>query len=394
MLVRLLVSALLILPLAACSPGGEPAAAETAPVAAPAPLVEVSQLPVLAARLERSAASNGFMGAVLVARGDEVLFRKAYGMADREAGEPLALDSRFRLASISKQFTAAAILKLQDDGVLNVADPLCRWIQPCPEAWAPVTLHHLLSHTSGIPDLMQRPDWGIVRRTPKTVAELTADTAEYRLSFEPGSRVRYSNAAYNLLGAVIQRATGRTLDQYLREEILEPAGMADTGLKDADGEVIMGYATFPGGIAPQPDYNPSIIFAAGAMYSTLDDMLRWNRALHGGRVLSEQAYGRMIAPHNPPHEGAEPRRPPRDYGYGLFVSALGDRVEPVFRDRQIYHTGSWSGFRNMVTHQPESGVTVIVLGNNYHQRDEVFMIAQIAMAEALGRPIPERIAPR
>src|SRR5690606_14529945 len=129
------------------------------------------------------------------------------------------------------------------------------------------------------------------------------------------------------------------------EDILAPAGMADTGLEDTDGKVIMGYATFPGGVAPQPDYNPSIIFAAGAMYSTLDDMLRWNRALHGGKVRSAQSYGRMIAPHHPPHEGVEPGRPPRDYGYGLFVSALGDRVEPAFRDRQIYHTGSWSGFR-------------------------------------------------
>src|SRR5690606_13567276 len=146
----------------------------TAPAAAPAPVVEVAQLPQLAARLERSAAAGGFSGAVLVARGDEVLFRKAYGMADREADQPLALDSRFRLASVSKQFTAAAILKLQDDGVLSVEDPLCKWIAPCPEAWAPVTLHHLLSHTSGIPDLMQRPDWGVVRRTPRTVAELTA----------------------------------------------------------------------------------------------------------------------------------------------------------------------------------------------------------------------------
>src|SRR5690606_8854437 len=136
--------------------------------------------------------------------------------------------------------------------------------------------------------LMQQASWGLVRVTPKTEAELTATTAQYGVSFPPGSRIRYSNAAYNLLGAVVRQASGRSLEQYLREEILTPLGMADTGLGDdaASGKLAMGYANFPAGITPQPDYNPSIIFASGAMYSTLDDLLRWNRGLHHGKVLT------------------------------------------------------------------------------------------------------------
>lgn len=351
------------------------------------PLVPVRDLPVFAAIRD---ADPRFMGGILVARGDEVLFRQVYGMADREAGEPLALDSRFRLASVSKQFTAAAILRLQDQGMLDVRDPLCEWIQPCPDAWAPIRLHHLLSHTAGVPDLMAQANWGVIRRTPRTVKELTATTAQYRLQFEPGTKIRYSNAGYNLLGVVVERASGMAYEDFLRTQFFEPLGMNDTG-SDADGSghgVVMGYATFPGGIAPQPNANVSVVFASGALYSTLDDMLVWQRALHGGRVLAPYSYAQMVTDHSPPDTPDIRGRPHRWWGYGLFVDDLSLRVVPPFSARQVYHTGSWGGFRNMVTHQPEGDVTVVVLGNNYHQRDEVFLIAQQAMAEALGKQVP------
>ena len=157
----------------------------TTPAAEPLPprppLVVVESLPQLTEQLNRWGGSGQFSGGVLVARGDEVLFRQVHGLANRSLGKPLALNSRFRLASVSKQFTAAAILRLQDDGVLSVDDPVCKWIQPCPAAWAPVQLRHLLGHTSGIPDLMARPGWGIRRVTSATMEELTAESTQYGL---------------------------------------------------------------------------------------------------------------------------------------------------------------------------------------------------------------------
>ena len=128
--------------------------------------------------------------------------------------------------------------------------------------------------------------------------------------------------------------------------------------------------------------------SAGALYSTLDDLLVWNRALHGGTLLSPESYAQMIADHAPADTPDERGRPRRDWGYGLFSNSLGRQVRPDFLDRQIYHTGSWSGFRNLVTHQPDEDVTVIVLSNNYHQRDAVFLLSQQGMAEALGRAFP------
>ena len=370
-----------------------PVAPEPEPPPPRPPLVVVETLPRLSEQVSRWGGTGQFTGGVLVARGDEVLFRQVHGFANRNLGTPLALNSRFRLASVSKQFTAAAILRLQDKGVLSTDDPLCKWIQPCPQAWAPIRLSHLLGHSSGVPDLMARPGWGIRRVTPATQEELTEESRRYGLQFAPGTRVRYNNAGYNLLGAVVEKASGRPLHDYLHQAFFVPLGMADTGYDDGASDVVMGYANLGGGgPSPQPDANVSIIFAAGALYSTLDDLLVWQRALHGGRLLTPRSYAMMIADHAPASTPPERGRPRRDWGFGVFTNSIGQRVSPSFPDRQIFHTGSWSGFRNLVTYQPDEDITVIVLSNNFHQRDAVFLLSQQGLAEALGRPFPTAMA--
>ncbi len=369
----------------------EPHKAEVAveaPLPERPPLLVVQDLPQLAQRLAREGEAGRFSGGVLVARGDQVLFRQVYGMANHEQGVPLALDSKFRLASVSKQFTAAAILKLQDEGKLTIADPVCQWVQPCPDAWAPIRITHLLSHTSGIPDLMARPQWGLGRVTPITLGKLTEDSKQYGLQFPPGTRVRYNNAGFNLAAAIVEKASGMAFADYMQQALFDPLGMTETGLGDRD-DLVMGYANFPGGLTPQPDANVSVVIGAGAMYSTLDDLLIWQRALHGGQVLTPFSYAQMMADHAPadmtPNERGQPRRL---YGYGIYTNSLGRRVDPAFEDRQFYHTGSWSGFRNLMVYQPEAGVSVIVLSNNYHQYAPVMLSSQQGLAEALGHPFP------
>ena len=369
-----------------------PAAPGPEPLPPRPPVVVVESLPQLTEQLNRWGETGQFTGGVLVARGDEVLFRQVHGFANRNRGTPLNLNSRFRLASVSKQFTAAAILRLQDEGVLSTDDPLCKWIRPCPSAWAPIRLYHLLGHSSGVPDLMARPGWGLRRVTPASMEELTAESMQYGLQFPPGTKVRYDNAGYNLLGAVVEKASGAPLHDYLRTAFFSPLGMGDTGYDDGASGVIMGYANLVGGLAEQPDANVSIIVGAGALYSTLDDLLVWQRALHGGHLLSPRSYAMMIVDHAPADTPDERGRPRRDWGFGLFSNSLGRRVSPDFLDRQIFHTGSWSGFRNLMTWQPDEDVTVIVLSNNFHQRDAVFLLSQQGMAEALGRPFPTTMA--
>ena len=203
----------------------------------------------------------------------------------------------------------------------------------------------------------------------------------------PGTKIRYDNAGFNLAAAIVEKASGMAFADYLQTAFFDPLGMADSGVGDADG-LAMGHANFPAGLTTQPLANVSIVTGAGAVYSTLDDLLIWERALHHGQVLTPFSYAQMIADHAPADTPRERGRPHRAWGYGMFANSLGRQVRPAFEDRQIYHTGSWSGFRNLVTYQPDADVTVIVLSNNYHQRDQVFLITQQAMAEALGRPFP------
>lgn len=373
-----------------------PATALESPAELPSrpPVVVVEALPQLAAHLRAEADAGRFMGAVLVARGDQILFREAYGTADVATGRALRIGDRFLLASISKQFTAAAILKLQDEGQLSVDDPVCQWVQPCPAAWATMRVGHLLSHTSGIPDLMARPGWGQRRVTPATLSQLTEDSKAYRPSFEPGTKVRYNNAGFNLAAEIVARASGMSFADYLHTTFFAPLGMQDTGFgDDSHLGIVTGHANFPSGLTAQRNANVSIVAGAGALYSTLDDMLVWERALHTGHILKPDSYAAMITDHSPADQPNERGgRPHRAWGYGLMANRLGQRVSPGFDERQIYHTGSWAGFRNIAVWEPEQAVAVIVLTNNYHQQRQVFLISQKAMAEALGYEVPRALA--
>lgn len=359
------------------------------------PTVEVVEnLPQLKQRLDQLAANRQFTGAVLVAEGNKVLFRQTYGMANYEQKTPFELDTRFRLASVSKQFTGVAILKLQDQGKLSVDDPLCKWIQPCPERWADVKIHHLISHTSGIPDLMAQANWGYVRATRHTPEQLLINASRYGLQFPAGTKVRYNNVGFNLAAYIVSVASGMSFEDYLHKELLDPLGMTDTG-SDVHANtpgLAMGYGLFPAGLTPQPLANVSVVPGAGALYSTMDDLLAWNLALHNGHVLSPDAYADLIRDHSPADTPSERGRPHRAYGYGVFMNSLGERVSPSFSEPQIYHTGSWSGFRNLVTYEPTHKITVVVLSNNYHLRDQVLLISQQGMAEALGKPFPTALA--
>ncbi len=375
----------------------QPGAAESQQPARKQAALSRSQdaFPRLKERLESQGATGRFSGGVLVAKGDQVLLRSVYGMANHARSQPLTTSSRFRLASLSKQFTAAAILRLQDRGVLTTSDPVCKWVQPCPKAWEQMRLKHLLAHQSGIVDLMARPDWGKARWTPTTPAQLTQGSAALDLKFQPGTRSAYNNTGFNLAGVVVENAARMPFHSFLKREFFAPLGMSDTGYENGEvPHLAMGYANLAEGLTPQPRSNASVVFAAGGLYSTLDDMFRWQRALHGGKVLSAASYAEMIADHDGKGTAIPSDGIPRRWGYGLFTAQLGLHVQPAFAAPQIFHTGSWAGFRNLVSYQPEADITVVVLSNNFHQQDAVFLIVQQAMAEALGLPFVQTYTPK
>jgi len=351
--------------LAACAPGG----ATRAPASTATP--SSAELSADGARMDAYlgglARTGDFRGSALVARGDSVLLSKGYGVADEASAIPNAPRTRFRIGSITKQFTAMAILILQERGKLRVEDRLCAYVADCPEAWRPITLYHLLTHTSGIPNYTNFADFSALIGVATTDDQLIARFKDRPLDFAPGARWSYSNSGYILLGAIVARVSGESYAAFLRETIFGPLGMADTGY-DVNSPALPEHATGYLHAHIQPVYiDMSEVGAAGALYSTVEDLYRWDRALAARRLVSRQALDAMFAPHVacPPGGCALPSD--RGYGYGWFVAGPGADGAP---DRTlIYHLGHIDGFLTFNGFYPgrdDAGsdtISVVVLSN-------------------------------
>ena len=302
----------------------------------------------LAARLDaylRERPGPAFSGVVLVARGDSVLFERAYGWADADLEIPTDPRMRFNIGSVTKPITATAILRLGERGALGLEQPLCAHLRQCPSAWRPVVLGQLLSHTSGIPDLFEdlpaAPADSLLAVVEATVARHLADT----LRFAPGERYAYSNFNYILLGYVLEVAGGAPWLEVLRREVFDPAGMADTEYDDVwrvlPGRV-RGYE-LAGDELRNVRYHDHAAYTAGGLLSTTRDLLRFDRALSTGRLVGDSTFRRMVTP-------------------GLGNYALGWQIIPVFGHTLRNHTGGVIGFASHLAHY-DDGTTIILLSN-------------------------------
>lgn len=291
---------------------------------------------------------NKFTGSVLVARDGKPLFRKGYGWANREWNVPNVPESKFRLGSITKQFTATAILQLVEAGKLKLDDPISKYYLSSPAAWSKVTIHHLLSHTSGIPSYTDLPGFfqkeSMTDRTPAEIVKLTQDMP---LEFQPGEKFKYDNSGYILLGYVIEKVTGEKYADYLREHIFDRLGMRDTGY-DTAKEIIPhrdeGYVYTGARWINAPYLAMSLPYAAGSLYSTVDDLLIWDQALYAHKSLTAASLDRMFTPNK------------NNYGYGWFI-------DTEFNRKHEGHGGGINGFNTVISRYPDDKVTVIVLAN-------------------------------
>ncbi|MBW4045173.1 MAG: beta-lactamase family protein [Acidobacteria bacterium] len=233
---------------------------------------------------------NAFMGAVLVASGDQVLLDKGYGEANLEWNIPNAPDVKFRLGSLTKQFTATLVLLLQQEGRLHLEDPVNKYLPDAPKTWERITLANLLGHTSGIPNFTDDKEFETWRMNPHTSAEELAFFRDKPLGFEPGTKFAYSNSNYEVLGLVIEKASGQKYGDLLRERIFQPLGMHDTGL-DTDELILpkraQGYMKGKDGLVRARSESMSVPWAAGSIYSTTGDLLLWEHGLFGGKVLNQ-----------------------------------------------------------------------------------------------------------
>ncbi len=313
--------------------------------------------------------------AVLVMRGDEVLYRGARGAANVEARIPLTADDRFRIGSVTKQIAAAGLLTLVDAGKLALDDPLSKHLPDYPGG-AGITVEQLLNHTSGIRSYTDIPGWmdGPLQRD-LTTAQMIDTFRNLGPDTAPGAAWNYNNSGYVLVGALIEAASGQPWHAYLQHALFTPLGMADTGYggdPDVAARQVKGYITFNGTLSAPLQISMTQPHAAGAIVSTVDDLARWNRALHEGQVLEPETYARMTTP-----VGAA-----RGVGYGYGIWADSVRGAPA-----LLHSGGIPGFDAHLTYLPGPDITVAVLRNSETQ--ETQLIARRLAAIALGDPYPE-----
>jgi len=231
----------------------------------------VAQVDAYLIELERN---QGFSGAVLIARDGDVLFSKGYGMADRNCQTPNTSQTSYRIHWITMPFTALAVMQLQADGQLDVGDSICHYISECPDFWQGITLHHLLTHTSGVSDWIQ--PWDREADTPSTGLERVAQIKQKVPYFESGEQFRYSENGYIILGAIIEEVSGGAYDEFLKERIFDPLGMGNSGYEGSD--VARGYKN-TGIEAPIPDL--LFRYSASGLYASIEDLYLFDQALYG-----------------------------------------------------------------------------------------------------------------
>ena len=335
------------------------------PTATPQSALIVSQVDRL---LTNEVAHQQFSGSVLIAQDGHVLLSKGYSMADWDDQVSNTPHTKFYLGSTTKEFTAMAILILQEQGKLHVTDHLCSYIAQCPPPWRPVTIHEVLTHTSGIPQL---DDSLLSSASPQ------AWIASYNrspLTFAPGRQFSYCNQCYQILAYVVEQASGEPYSEFLQQAIFDPLQMKNTGfdphyLSLSDEEAV-GYAgwqakamTLEWSVTPQW----SFLFGSGLLSSTVEDLYRWDQALYTQTLVSQQSLNKAFTPY------ATSQYAGSSYGYGWFIANA-----PTVGHRLIWHDGRIDGFRTYIGRYVDDRVTIIFLSN-------LATLDELALGKALGQ---------
>ena len=291
----------------------------------------------------------GFRGAVLIAYKGNVILADGYGPANQIFDEPNTTQTKFFIGSITKQFTAAAILKLRDQGELRLDDTIDQYLPDYPAlAGRGITIHQMLSHSSGLANYTDIPEVNMRRTQSLSPAELMRVIAEQPQDFEPGTRFEYSNSGYIVLGSIVEAVSGQSYEAYLHHEILKPNHMFDTGYARREA----GHPGRADGYTVDNDWRPTgalkvdygILHTAGALYSTVMDMYRWEKTLSGHGVLSDSSLAAMFTDHG------------HGYGYGWAIDSLWGR-------RHAFHGGFIDGFNSEVDRWLDDSLLIVVFSN-------------------------------
>ncbi len=292
---------------------------------------------------------------VAVVKNGRTVLAKGYGFADLENDVPATPETVYRIGSVTKQFTSAAIMKLMEQGKLSLDDTLQKFLPNFPTQGNHVTVRHLLTHTSGIKSYTSLgPKWARVMRLDLPPDSMVALFANEPFDFKPGDKWLYDNSGYFLLGMIIEKLSGKTYGQYLKDELFTPLGLKSTIYCDQAPLIkhrAQGYAPQPGGgfINAEP-LSMTQPYAAGSLCSTVNDLAAWTLALSSGKVVSPASYKLMTTP------GTLNDGKPLTYGFGLGIGTLGGH-------RQVSHNGGINGFISELHHYPDDSLVTVVLTN-------------------------------
>jgi CubicO group peptidase (beta-lactamase class C family) len=287
-----------------------------------------------------------FRGNVFAERNGQTALEKSYGFAVEGWKIPNTAQTRFEIASLSKQFTAAAVLQLADAGKLSLDDPVGKYYKDAPRSWQAITIHQLLTHTSGIPN-NEIKDYSKGIASPYTLDELIQTFRDRPLAFPPGTKWAYTNTEYYLLAYIIERVSGEEYGAYLTDHIFEPLKMIHSGFASTLAIVpnaAEGYTFEDGHLRHRDYFDRSLEIGAGGIYTTVEDLAVWNRALDSPGFLSRRSLDLMFTAHPPGH-----------YGYGWFVDSA--------PQRRIYHEGGDPGFAAFEARYPDQHLLIVVLSN-------------------------------
>lgn len=318
--------------------------------------------------------------AALVMKDGQVVLRKGFGMANLELGIPVSPDMVFELGSITKQFTAASILLLQERGQLRVEDEITKYLTDYPTHSQKITVENLLTHTSGIPSYTGLAEWMPRVREEMKLTDLIAIFKDKPLEFTPGEKWAYDNSGYILLGAIIEKVSGKSYEQFVEEEIFQKLGMAHSRYGHAEEIVPLraaGYEKNDKGFYNARYLSMTQPYAAGSLMSTVDDLAIWDRALSSEALLKKASLDRMFTSFRLKSGLAT------HYGYGMGISELAGK-------RLLAHGGGIFGFVTIITRVPDEHLLVVILSNNEASDPQPESLALRIAAKALGQPLEDR----
>lgn len=318
-----------------------------------------------------------FSGTVLVAKEGNILVSKGYGCANHELDVSNKADTKFRIGSVTKQFTSLLIIKLEEENKLNVSDSISKFIPDYPRG-DEITIHQLLTHTSGIPDILEIEGFEDIKRDPLTTKEVVDFFKNEPLGFEPGSKYDYSNSGYVLLTYIIEIVTGKLYSEFINEIILSPLGMNNTCM-DSHSSLIKnradGYYPAADGLANAPYLSMTIPAGGGGLLTTVEDMYKWDRSLYTEKLISKKSLDKIFTPYSDSGTYCYGWRKSEDFGHACFQ-----------------HGGGIEGFVCVVKRYVNDDAFIVVLSNfiNSPVRDIATDLAAILFNKEYK--IPEEIA--